>query len=239
MEKAFDHINSIDLHLANIQKHPAYQRCVENGQRRGANARVRFGSISPSSLRFSLGENAAGYSNAASPVLKLEHPLSSLHLRPAIAMAPATPMFDDHPFEGETICTSIAIAIRDLTPEYKAARDSYLAAVQEYLDALSTAVSTSSNDPYTVAAVVEASAAEARAFVNFEFVAVQMGVLVAMWDVNNCWNDPEWTPTGTGVVGNLGGVTVTCHMEWVTLEESVDGGTTWHVIWEGYATICE
>jgi hypothetical protein len=142
------------------------------------------------------------------------------------------------PVEGETICTSIAIAIRDLTPQYKQARDAYREAVEEYLAAVAAAIA-NYEDPMSNAFVRLTATLEAIAFANWEFVAVQMGYLTAMWDVNDCWNEPAWTPTGGSVIVNLGGVNVTCHVEWVSLEESVDGGVTWNVIWQGYATICE
>jgi hypothetical protein len=38
--------------------------------------------------------------------------------------------------------------------------------------------------------------------------------------------------------GGSAGSTGTCWNEYVYIEESNDGGLTWHVIWEGWATVC-
>lgn len=45
---------------------------------------------------------------------------------------------------------------------------------------------------------------------------------------------------GSGSTGSGGGPPdSTCWNEYVYVEESNDGGLTWHVIWEGWATVCE
>jgi hypothetical protein len=44
--------------------------------------------------------------------------------------------------------------------------------------------------------------------------------------------------TGTGG-GSTGGGGMECHVEWIELEISYDGGITWHPFWEGYANVCE
>jgi hypothetical protein len=44
---------------------------------------------------------------------------------------------------------------------------------------------------------------------------------------------------GSGGGGGGGGGSGACVQEYVYIEVSYDEGKTWHVIWEGYATVCE
>jgi hypothetical protein len=54
--------------------------------------------------------------------------------------------------------------------------------------------------------------------------------------------DPTYDPYANSNCGNGGSVpgpgSSTCTVQWVSVEESYDGGVTWQVLWEGYAEVC-
>jgi hypothetical protein len=65
-------------------------------------------------------------------------------------------------------------------------------------------------------------------------------------------NDPSYDPynpyadmygdtcaNGSGGTGDGENGGDKCHSEYVYIDESNDGGETWHEIWEGWATVCE
>jgi hypothetical protein len=59
-------------------------------------------------------------------------------------------------------------------------------------------------------------------------------------DGDDCGDRGDGGGTGGGGDGGGGdgGGGFTCHTEYVVIEISYDGGNTWHVYWEGEATVC-
>lgn len=74
---------------------------------------------------------------------------------------------------------------------------------------------------------------------------IQLTVIAAMWNLNNCW---DWQNTPPPVVGGGGDDSgdsgaggsggSSCHQEYAYIEESYDDGVTWVVVWEGWVTVC-
>lgn len=56
---------------------------------------------------------------------------------------------------------------------------------------------------------------------------------------NDPGDDCESPANPGGEGGGGGGGGMSCHTEYVIVEISNDGGATWEVYWEGYATVCE
>lgn len=58
------------------------------------------------------------------------------------------------------------------------------------------------------------------------------------YDPYNEWGDNRCSDEQGSTGGGGGGGSSTCWDEYVYVEKSDDGGVTWYVIWEGWATVC-
>jgi len=66
------------------------------------------------------------------------------------------------------------------------------------------------------------------------------GYTMIIYDPEGCDGTGGGGSTGGGGGGDGGGGSGgNCHTEYIYIEISNDGGNTWTVYWEGYATVCE
>ena len=79
-------------------------------------------------------------------------------------------------------------------------------------------------------------------YATIQTMQTRLNILAVMYSQSNCDQMPEEPPgggpgggdDGSGLVGELN-----CHVEWLTMEISYDGGQTWQLYWEGYGNVCE
>lgn len=142
------------------------------------------------------------------------------------------------------ICRDIAEQIYVLTKAYEDAKATYEQLLIEMVG-MGVSVSVIDGLTYNPEGAVGTFAARLTwaAFVAME-LRIKLDYLAIQYDLNRCW-DPGWGDTSggsggsTGDSGNTSTSTATCRTEWIVVEVSSDGGSSWSTYWEGWATVCE
>jgi hypothetical protein len=142
------------------------------------------------------------------------------------------------------ICRDISEQIYILTKAYNDAQQTYEQLLIEMVG-MGVSVSVIDGLTYNPEGAVGTYAAKLTwaAFVAME-LKIKLDYLAIQYSLNGCW-EPGWEDTSpsSGGDGSQSGSTTTstatCHTEWIVIEVSLDGGSSWSTSWEGWATVCE
>lgn len=231
VERSLDDLAAFEARLARLQRDPGFRGRMERASHSPRKLQLRTRMATP----------PAGKARAARAGLAP----TSAPARASSALRPGSPSFSMM----SDACTDLELAIYATTQAYDNAVNQFEENFA-LLAILGWGWDASGGYGWTFDRYISQLAAwevnQAALASTISMLRVQLDIMAVQYDMMGCWDQPPEEPgTGTpGTGGNPGtggggGGGLTCHEEYVIVEESYDGGRTWYVVWEGYAEICE